>query len=152
MSERRTELPEKAISLLDREIKRAFEVQGLIKEYGPADRYGTTEWMARAPRVPLPGASYSGPAVPVDEVRVYISMAAWPNDENDESSATIQSSAAVRTSQWVARKNFTEYRVLVNGGPDVHSKVDWAVYEAYVSKFLFITVGDALTWRVSTAR
>jgi hypothetical protein len=104
MSERRTELSEKATVLLDRAITKAFKEVPLKKLSGPADRYGTTEWTA---------FSAKNPDHPDRDVRFYVSMAAWPAPSDGEFSVMLQCSAAVRTHSWVVRSTFPPIEAFV---------------------------------------
>src|SRR5438045_2570761 len=97
------ELSEKAAYFLDKAFDEALVQLHLEKIYGPADRHGATEWMALHPGMQRDGLPPT--------VKVFVSFTAWPEDDYNEFDVTAESTAAVRTPDWVYRFESGSYRL-----------------------------------------
>lgn len=91
------QLSDKAIAVIGDAFNSQIEGLRLIPVYGPSDRGGVVEWMAK---VDL--AAQGGVEAPAD-LSVFVSLAAWSDGDDNEFAATIETAGAIRTSRWVAR-------------------------------------------------
>ncbi len=85
-------LPDDVTQALTAVIQNAFKQSHLHESYGPADRYGVTEWVATLRRPDL------------DDALLLVSVAGWPN----AGGVDLELAVAIRTKQWITRSTVIE--------------------------------------------
>lgn len=118
-------LSEKAINVIGAAFQKPMDDFRLIRLYGPVDRGGVTEWLSK---IDLAAAGLDPTP---DDLSVYVSLSAWPSDDDNEFAVTFEVGAAVRTAHWVARWEFDSYPLLINS-TDVDALIGKAVREPFV--------------------